>query len=391
MAAGLSADSAAQPVDAYDALLRRHVQEGFVEYEAFAGSPGFKEYLASLAEARPDAKPEPERLAFWINAYNAYTIHLINVRGERESIRNIAAPTAGGNGPWSQPIARVGGRTYTLDEIEHQVIRKQFKEPRIHFALVCAAAGCPPLRSEAYAAARLDTQLDDQAREFLLRSPEKNRVDVDGGVVHLSPILDWFREDFGGNDAALGRFVARYHPDGPARRLLAGGRFRISWTGYDWSLNSRARLGVASQQVFERLLRLSDAGDLDPVRRSTELLAPVLEEHVRVLGSPLTPDVTTLLRSSDRQPVQRGVRLLVAREVVVMLRGALAASAPDEARTSLKTAGLHWELLRPQLEAARGRAVSDQLAAIAAALDAGKRQEARAALLKVEVALLATP
>lgn len=146
VAAGLAVATArgADP-SGFDDLLRRHVTEGFVDYDAFARSARFQTYLDAVATTQPGALPERERLAFWINAYNAYTIHLVNTRGERESIRNIAgtASLSRGNGPWSEPIARIGGRTYTLDEIEYQVIR-EFKEPRIHFALVCAAAGCPP-------------------------------------------------------------------------------------------------------------------------------------------------------------------------------------------------------------------------------------------------------
>jgi hypothetical protein len=136
----------------------------------------------------------------------------------------------------------VGGRAYGLDEIEQDILRKRFQEPRIHFALVCAAMGCPPLRGEAYTGARLDAQLDDQARAFLLRSPEKNRVDVAARTVHLSPIFVGFRDyikDFGGSEAAVGRYVARYFPPGPERTLLESGDFKVVKTGYDWTLNSQ--------------------------------------------------------------------------------------------------------------------------------------------------------
>lgn len=249
----------------------------------------------------------------------------------------------------------------------------------------------PTLRSEAYAGAKLDAQLDEQARAFLLHSPERNRVEVPGGVVHLSPILDWHRADFGGTDAALGRFMARFHPEGPARRLLMSGGFTITWTGYDWSLNSRARLAVVPHQVFERMVRLSETTDLDPVRRSAELLEPLLKEHARVLGNPLRPDVTELLRSPDPTAVRRGVRLLVAREVVVLLRGAIVARTSDETRTSIKSAGLHWGLLKPQLEATKAQAVSAQIASIANALESGRRGEARGLLVRAEGALLTAP
>jgi len=140
---------------------------------------------------------------------------------------------------WKEEIVRAGGKTVSLDHVEHEIIRKQFREPRIHFALVCAARGCPPLRPEAYTGARLDAQLEDQARAFLARSPDKNRVDVPSRTVYLSPILDWYRDDFGGTRQAVGRYVARFFPEGPAKELLQSGDFELKYTDYDWSLNKR--------------------------------------------------------------------------------------------------------------------------------------------------------
>ena len=228
---------------AFDALLRAHVTGGLVDYDAFAAAPEFPRYLARLAAFDPAALPRAEQVAFWINAYNAYTIQLINKHEERESIRNINK-TFGikAYGPWKEKLARVGGTAYGLDEIEQGILRKRYDEPRIHFALVCAALGCPPLRSEAYTGARLDAQLDDQARIFILRSPNKNRVDVAARTVYLSPIFVEFRdyiEDFGGSNAAVGRYVAGYHPPGPARDLLESGRFKVVVTDYSWKLNGR--------------------------------------------------------------------------------------------------------------------------------------------------------
>lgn len=226
----------------FDRLLRAHVsEEGLVDYEALAASDQLDRYLATLAVAHLDVLPEHERLALWINAYNAYTIALILRHEERESIRNINRTLGlfAGKGPWKERFATVAGRTWTLDEIEHEIIRERFDEPRIHFALVCAAVGCPPLRREAYVGDRLRAQLDDQARTFLLGSPSKNRVDVENGVVWLSPIFDWYREDFPEGDEGLGRYLAGFHPPGPARELLVAERFDVRFTEYDWSLNGR--------------------------------------------------------------------------------------------------------------------------------------------------------
>ena len=229
---------------ALDGLLRAHVVRGLVDYDAFQASPAFAGYLRSLAAFDPAGLPRSERLAFWINAYNAYTIQLINAHGERGSIRNINRGLFGirGSGPWQEPIAVVGGTAYDLDAIEHEIIRPGFREPRIHFALVCAALGCPPLRSEAYTGARLEEQLEDQARTFLLLSPAKNRVDVAQRAVHLSQVFRFrdYEDDFGGSRESVARFIARYYPPGPERELLEGGGWeKWEYTDYDWGLNRR--------------------------------------------------------------------------------------------------------------------------------------------------------
>lgn len=236
------APAAPAPVDhaVFDGLLRRHVGDGLVHYDAFAASGEFRSYLEALAAARLDGLPEEERLAFWINAYNAWTIEQINAHGERDSIRNINKTLGllSLKGPWSEKMVRAAGRELSLDDVEHGIIRKEFDEPRIHFALVCAALGCPPLRGEAYTGDRLEEQLDDQARAFLFRSPDKNRVDTTTATVWVSPILTWYQEDFGGTDEALGRFLAGYWPEGEAKALLLSGRFRLRKTDYDWALNA---------------------------------------------------------------------------------------------------------------------------------------------------------
>lgn len=218
-----------------DRLLAAHVTEGRVDYAAFAASRDFTGYLGALSAFDPTRLERDERLAFWINAYNAFTIELINRNQERRSIRKISRP-------WGVGFIRIGGRTLSLDDIEHEIIRKEFREPRIHFALVCAAKGCPPLRREAYTGALLERQLDDQAMTFLTRTPTKNRVDVARGTAWLSPIFRFrdYERDFGGSREAIGRFVAGYFRRAGLRaeaELLEGGRFALKYTDYDWSLN----------------------------------------------------------------------------------------------------------------------------------------------------------
>lgn len=233
----------AQTVDhgPWSAMLAEHTTDGMVDYDAFQRDPRFAAYLRQLDGVAVASLSRDERLAFWINVYNAYTIALINSRNERRSIRNISKvlgiPL---KSPWAERIVRAGGRELTLDEVEHEIIRREFDEPRIHVALVCAAIGCPPLRNEAFVASRLDAQLDEQARRFI-SDATKNRVDVAARTVYGSPIFTWYREDFGDTLAGVGAFWARYVDDPAARALLRSGDFRWVDTEYDWSLNLRLR------------------------------------------------------------------------------------------------------------------------------------------------------
>lgn len=227
--------------DDFDRLLRVHVRDGLVDYDAFRQSPVFARYLERLATTDPARLPRQEQLAFWINAYNAYTIAQVNAHGERKSIRNInrSLGLVATGGAWRERMATVGGRRYTLDEIEHERIRPVFREPRVHFALVCAAVSCPPLRSEAYIGSRLEQQFEEQARRFLRASPARNRVEVASNTVFLSRIFDWYGEDFAPDRAGVLRWLARYWPEGEERVVLEGGRARVQWTPYDWALNIR--------------------------------------------------------------------------------------------------------------------------------------------------------
>jgi len=224
---------------AFDALLRAHVAEGLVDYDAFRDAAAFPRYLASLERAQLAGADENERLAFWINVYNAYTIQLIVKHAERESIRNVDR-TLGFlrlKGPWSEPIVRAAGRTLSLDEVEHRIIRKDFQDPRIHFALVSAAKGSPPLRSEAYTGAELDRQLFDQGARFL-KDTTKNQIET--RLPRLSPIFTYYRADFGNSRSEVGSYLATWF-DGETKKRLESGRFGMREIPFDWSLNAKPR------------------------------------------------------------------------------------------------------------------------------------------------------
>jgi hypothetical protein len=138
-------------------------------------------------------------------------------------------------------VVHLFGKTITLDDVEHGLIRPQYHEPRVHFALVCAAKGCPPLRSQSYVGSRLDEQLDDQAKMFLTNGG-KNRVK--DHTIYLSPIFKWYGDDFTKKYGSVLNFVRLYFPESEAKFLqsatTAQGEFQIKYTDYDWSLNDVA-------------------------------------------------------------------------------------------------------------------------------------------------------
>jgi len=219
-------------------VLAATVTNGVVDYAALQASPaGLDAYLAALAavpEERFKAWTRPQRLAFLLNLYNAATLKLVADHHPVASIRRIGSLL---KGPWKQDVVHAWGRVLTLDALEHRTIRPDFGEPRIHFALVCAARSCPPLRGEAYAADRLEAQLDDQARTFLAQ-PAKNRLDRERRTLWLSPIFDWYAADFTVGGKTVAQFVAPFLPDADAVLVNAGG-LAVKFTDYDWSLNGR--------------------------------------------------------------------------------------------------------------------------------------------------------
>jgi len=191
--------------------------------------PLFQVYLDSLGSATPDRWPTEEQLAFWINAYNAGLVLAVLQGQSAESLIGRARLFK----TWE---FRVAGTDRSPDDIEHGILRKRFSEPRIHFAIVCASTSCPRLRREAYVAARLDAQLDDQTRRFV-NDPARNVIDPKTRTLKLSKIFDWFQEDFVKAAGSVTAFVARWVQDPEARAWLRSGPVKIEYLDYDWSLN----------------------------------------------------------------------------------------------------------------------------------------------------------
>jgi len=215
---------------AFDRLLREYVAPDGVRYHAWAASEtdrkALDDYVARLAAGRPSELPGLDALAFWIDAYNALTLQLILDHYPVKSIKDIGSP-------WKKKLITVEDRELSLDEIENDVLRKQWHDPRIHFALNCASVSCPPLRAGAFTGAGLDAQLEEQARAFLSDSAV-NRLDAADGKLHLSKIFQWYREDFEGEGRSLVDWLRPYLPAlGPPGSKDP----KIDFAGYDWDLN----------------------------------------------------------------------------------------------------------------------------------------------------------
>jgi hypothetical protein len=240
---------------AFSALLARHVQwnaagtASSVDYVGLgADRAALGAYLATLSavpRAEFDRWSTPERQAFLINAYNGYTVELI-LRADSlpASIKDLGSLFTS---PWKQRFFTLLGEERHLDDVEHGLLRGApgFNEPRIHFAVNCASIGCPALRPEAYTAAALDAQLEDQTRRFL-RDRSRNRYDAASDELQLSKIFDWYAVDFERDwrgTRSVGGFAAQYAdalglPAEVAKRA-AGGDLAVDSTDYDWTLNRR--------------------------------------------------------------------------------------------------------------------------------------------------------
>jgi hypothetical protein len=215
-------------------LLARHVKDGVVDYQGFKDDEAeLDEYLGLLARTEPGELDDGDRLAYYINGYNSYTVKLIlnNFKDGTppQSIRRIGGLFSN---PWKISFAVLGGRTLSLDNIEHDIIRVEFDEPRIHFAVNCASKSCPVLISEPYRGEDLDQQLEESTRRFL-ENPEHNYLE--GDTLYVSSIFKWYKEDF--DDDPVSFFLA--HTTGSLKQALLekGGAIRVKYVDYDWSLN----------------------------------------------------------------------------------------------------------------------------------------------------------
>ncbi|GJL54896.1 MAG: DUF547 domain-containing protein [Nitrospirales bacterium] len=216
-----------------DAILHKHVTDGFVQYPAIARDSNFTQYLKQLDRVAPTQLPTPnDRLAFWINAYNAFAI---------KGIVDGYSPSTfiGRYQYFINQRYSVGGETINLYDLERGLLIPDFREPRIHFAIVCASQSCPKLRSQAFTGEQLDQQLTDSARQFI-NDPTKNRFDHHNKIAYLSKIFDWFMEDFVNHSGSLTAYVAQYIDNPTLAHGLQTNTYDVQFLEYDWHLNGVA-------------------------------------------------------------------------------------------------------------------------------------------------------
>tara|TARA_R110000868_G_scaffold125037_4_gene330420 strand:- start:11037 stop:11768 length:732 start_codon:yes stop_codon:yes gene_type:complete len=207
---------------AWNNLLQKHVdQEGNVNYTAFQKDvKSLESYLDVLALNSPrDNWSRQEKLAYYINLYNAATVKLILDNYPTESIKDI-------RNPWDKEWVKIGAKTYSLGQIEHKILRKM-SEPRIHFAINCASYSCPKLLNEAYTSANLETQLRKATFDFI-NDPKRNKITID--KLQLSHIFKWYKSDFTEN-ASLIDYIAPY------TKIKMKPNAKINYLEYNWNLN----------------------------------------------------------------------------------------------------------------------------------------------------------
>jgi hypothetical protein len=221
---------------AWTVLVEKHVdKQGMVDYKEFIkDTQDLRNFLNLLSANPPGPKwTKEDQIAYWLNAYNAFTIKLIVDHYPVKSIKDLGPKhqIIFINTPWDKKFFKIGSKTMTLNDIEHRILRQEFKEPRIHFALNCASMSCPKLRREAYEGKQLDEQLTDQAKDFLR---DKKRNEVDAKTPKLSAIFDFYGKDMRKwSGKTLVGFINQYSP------VQIDEDADIEFLNYDWSLNEQ--------------------------------------------------------------------------------------------------------------------------------------------------------
>ncbi len=230
-------DSSSKPIShaAFDSLLRKHVNtEGWVDYKGFIrDSVLLNSYLNLLSKGYPNDKNwnKNEQKAYWINAYNAFTIKLICDHYPLESIKDIKKGVPLVSDTWSIDFIKIEGKTYNLNNIEHGILRPKYNDPRIHAAVNCASRSCPKLLNEAFTAEKLDAQLDLVMSNFI-NDPTRNKI-TSAKKAELSKIFTWFAGDFKKSNPSVIAFINKFS------KTKIDKNADISYLDYNWQLNKQ--------------------------------------------------------------------------------------------------------------------------------------------------------
>ena len=216
--------------EVWNDLLGKHVKDSRLDYKGIiADSTEFNGYLSQLKSSLPNDKywSKEEQFAYWINAYNAFTVKLIVDNYPITSIKDIKGGLSFVNSVWDVKFIEIEGQKFDLNNIEHGILREQFKDPRIHFAVNCASISCPALINEAFQADKLEEQLDMAAKSFFLDA-SKNKLTSE--EAQISKIFKWFKKDFT-KDQSLKEFIDLYTEQNITKDT------KITYLDYDWNLN----------------------------------------------------------------------------------------------------------------------------------------------------------
>lgn len=206
-----------------DAMLRKYVSAtGKVDYASFKNDPTISRYLGMLEAATPSAMSENEEKAFWINVYNIHTIKLIIDNKMPKSIKDIGFP-------WDKKFIRIAGKTYSLNQVENEILRPKFKDARVHFAINCASISCPKLHNSAFTASNIEVKLEQLTREFVNDSAMNQ---FSPGRIKISNIFDWYGEDFEQVGTVID-WLNQYSD------VKIDGGVKIGYKSYNWGLNIR--------------------------------------------------------------------------------------------------------------------------------------------------------
>lgn len=235
----------------WDYLLKTHVENGLVDYDGIARDHIFRTYLRQLSESDPSKlTTSADQLALLCNAYNAFVVNGVITHEIRDSVMKYKVE---GAEFFDLKEHILHNETLSLNQIEHELIRKRFREPRIHVALVCAAKSCPAIRSEAYAGTRLAKQLEDQSVQFANQAKYVT-YDATSDTLKLSPLLDWYGGDWDQVGGYLPWLAARVQDDAVKQAILRASRKEtsVAFLDYDWSLNSQATAGSAAPKPVSK-------------------------------------------------------------------------------------------------------------------------------------------